>query len=352
VAHVAVNGGFWRGRRVLVTGHTGFKGAWLTLWLRALGAEVTGLSRDVPSDPSLHELVGGEPGVEADVRDYPAVRAAVAEHQPDVVFHLAAQALVRESFRAPRETYEVNVMGTVNVFEAVRELGGERVVVNVTSDKCYENREWEWGYREPEPKGGFDPYSNSKGCSELVTDAYRRSFFSAPGGPRLASARAGNVVGGGDWAVDRLLPDLMRGALAGTPVRVRNPESIRPWQHVLNPLSGYLALAEAVAGDPAFADGWNFGPADEDARPVGWIVERLGELWPGTLEVATDPGPHPHEARYLKLDSSKARAYLDWRPRWDLEDALARIVEWYSALRDGADVRAVTLAQIEAFQAA
>jgi CDP-glucose 4,6-dehydratase len=344
--------GFWAGRRVLVTGHTGFKGAWLTLWLQALGAEVTGLSRDVPSDPSLHVLAGGEDGVTADVRDYPALRDAVARTRPDVVFHMAAQSLVRESFRAPRETYETNVMGTVNVFEAVREVGGDTVVVNVTSDKCYENREWEWGYREYEPKGGFDPYSSSKGCSELVTDAYRRSFFSDPGGPRLASARAGNVVGGGDWAADRLLPDLMRGALGGTPVRVRNPASVRPWQHVLNPLSGYLALAEAVAGDAAFADGWNFGPADEDARPVGWIVERVGELWPGELEVVTDPGPHPHEARHLKLDSSKARAQLGWRPRWDLEEALARIVEWYAVLRDGGDVRAATLAQIEAFQAA
>jgi CDP-glucose 4,6-dehydratase len=237
------------------------------------------------------------------------------------------------------------------VLDAVRLHGsGVRAIVNVTSDKCYENREWEWGYREHEPMGGFDPYSSSKGCSELVTDAFRRSFFADAEGPRLASARAGNVIGGGDWGAERLVPDIMRAALAGEEVRVRNPSSIRPWQHVLNPLSGYLVLAQALWEKPELAEGWNFGPADEDARPVGWIVQRIAAQWPQELRWVQDDGPHPHEANYLKLDSSKARARLGWRPRLDLGETLESIVTWYSELRSGADMRAVTLGQIEAFQ--
>ncbi len=224
-----------------------------------------------------------------------------------------------------------------------------RSIVNVTSDKCYENREWEWGYREEEPMGGHDPYSSSKGCAELVTDAYRKSFFADPDGPRLASARAGNVIGGGDWGEDRLVPDIMRAALAGDEVRIRNPNSLRPWQHVLNPLSGYLVLAQALWERPEHARGWNFGPTDEDARPVGAIVERLHELWPGELRWVPDDGPHPHEARYLKLDSSRARQRLGWRPLVALDATLESIVDWYRRLRDGEDMRAVTLGQIEAF---
>jgi CDP-glucose 4,6-dehydratase len=242
-------------------------------------------------------------------------------------------------------------MGTVNVLDGVRLHGGDvRAVVNVTSDKCYENREWEWGYREHEPMGGHDPYSSSKGCAELVTDAFRRSFFSGADGPRLASARAGNVIGGGDWGEDRLVPDIMRAALAGEQVRVRNPSSIRPWQHVLNPLSGYLVLAQALWDAPEHAEGWNFGPTDEDARPVGWIVQRIAALWPQELRWVQDDGPHPHEARYLKLDSSKARARLGWRPGLDLEATLQSIVDWYRELHAGGDMHAVTLGQIEAFQ--
>ena len=340
---------FWSGRRVLVTGHTGFKGSWLALWLSALGAEVTGLSDAVPTEPSLFALARVEERVRtvwADVRDEGAVRRALEEAQPEVVLHLAAQSLVRRSFREPRETFDVNVMGTVCVLEAVRVVPGVRAVVNVTSDKCYENREWEWAYREDEPMGGHDPYSSSKGASELVTSAYRRSFFGDPDGPRLASARAGNVIGGGDWGADRLVPDVLRAALEGGAVEIRNPGATRPWQHVLNPLSGYLALAERLCEDSTAATAWNFGPDEADARPVGWVVERLDALWPGGLRWEREPGEHPHEARYLKVDSSRARARLGWAPVWGLERALESIVAWYAALQAGEDMRAVTLAQV------
>jgi CDP-glucose 4,6-dehydratase len=337
-----------------LTGHTGFKGSWLALWLADMGANVTGLADGVPTEPSLFqlaELADEVRTVRADVRDAEAVQRAVAETQPEVVLHLAAQPLVRRSFVAPRETLEVNIMGTVNVLEAVRLAPGVRAVVNVTSDKCYENREWDWAYRENEPMGGHDPYSCSKGASELVTSAYRRSFFSDPELPRVASARAGNVIGGGDWGANRLIPDIMRAALEDRAVEVRNPGATRPWQHVLNPLLGYLVLAQRLWEDPAAATAWNFGPADEDARPVGWILERLDALWPGGLRWEHDAGAHPHETRYLKVDSSRARARLGWAPQWGLERALGSIVEWYAALRAGADMRAVSLAQLKAFAA-
>jgi CDP-glucose 4,6-dehydratase len=292
----------------------------------------------------------GMQAIAGDVRDPQALGEAVGRCKPEIVVHMAAQSLVRRSFSAPRETYETNVMGTVNLLEAVRADRRVRAVVNVTSDKCYENREWEWGYREHEPMGGHDPYSNSKGCAELVTAAFRRSFFSNPDGTRLASARAGNVIGGGDWAQDRLVPDIMRAAAAGETLHVRNPTAIRPWQHVLNPLSGYLVLAQALWESQERACAWNFGPSDEDARPVGWIVRRIGDLWPEELRVTHDPGPHPHEAHHLKLDSSRARAYLGWRPAWGLEEGLEAVVEWYRRWREGEDMRAVTLEQIHAFQ--
>ncbi len=339
---------------MLVTGHTGFKGSWLVLWLASMGAEVTGLARREPTRPSLYslarlgELCATRP---VDVRDFEAVNETLAVARPEVVIHLAAEALVRRSFRDPRTTYEVNVMGTVNVLDAVRRTPGVRAVVNVTSDKCYENREWEWGYREDEAMGGFDPYSSSKGCSELVTGAFRRSFFADPDAPRVASARAGNVIGGGDWGEDRLIPDIMRGALAGVPIPVRRPDAVRPWQHVLNPLSGYLMLAQALTDDPAQATAFNFGPPSQDARPVDWIVARLAERWPEPLNWEVDPGPHPHEATYLKLDSSRAHNRLGWRPRWSLVEALDSTVDWYLALRAGQDVRRTTLAQVEDFVA-
>jgi CDP-glucose 4,6-dehydratase len=348
---------FWHERRVLLTGHTGFKGAWLALWLQSLGARVTGFSLGVPTQPSLYELARVGKGMESivgDVRDFAALADALAAARPEIVIHMAAQSLVRPSFSAPRTTYETNVMGTVNLLDAVRRDGKVRVVVNVTSDKCYENREWDWAYREHEPMGGHDPYSSSKGCAELVTDAFRRSFFCTEDSARLASARAGNVIGGGDWAEDRLIPDLMRAVLEGRPACVRSPESIRPWQHVLNPLAGYLTLAQALWSSGELAGGWNFGPAEEDARSVRWIVQRIAALWPEQLRWVEDPAPRPalHEARYLKLDSSRARSHLGWRPRWDLSRGLDATIAWYCALDAGEEMSAATLTQIEAYERA
>jgi CDP-glucose 4,6-dehydratase len=358
-ALVEIDADFWIGRRVLVTGYTGFKGAWLSLWLQSLGAEVTGLARGVPTRPSLYELahVGANMReLEADVRNRPAVIEALHEARPEVVLHLAAQPLVRRSLREPALTYEVNVMGTVNILEAVRAAGGETLaVVLVTSDKCYENPGG--GSRrfvEDDPLGGSDPYSSSKACAELVARAYRRSFFSDGGTPRVGTARAGNVIGGGDWGEDRLVPDTIRAVETGKSLRVRNPGAVRPWQHVLSPLGGYLRLAEALAGgeaEPARSGeargGWNFGPAAADVQPVGWIVQRLAELWEGELSWELDESENPPEAGHLALDSSAAETLLGWTPRWSLPEALELVVEWHRAHRDGEDMRAVSLAQIE-----
>jgi CDP-glucose 4,6-dehydratase len=345
---------------VLVTGHTGFKGAWLSLWLQSLGAEVTGLAPGVPTHPSLFELadVGAQMRqLAVDVRDGAAMRSALAQARPEVVLHLAAQPMVRRSLLDPVMTYEVNVMGTVNVLEAVRELGSDVLaVVVVTSDKCYENPPG--GSRrfvEGDALGGADPYSSSKACAELVAGAYRRSFFSGEDAPRLASARAGNVIGGGDWGEDRLVPDAVRAVASGTPLLIRNPHAVRPWQHVLSPLSGYLQLAQALARDDTQAtDGhaqgaWNFGPAEDDARPVSWIVRRLAELWDGELEWRLDDAVNPPEADHLALDSSAAERLLDWSPVWPLAQALELVVAWYRAQARGEDMRRVTLAQIAKF---
>ena len=337
-----------------ITGHTGFKGSWLCLWLGELGADVSGLSLGVPTEPSLFELAGVERRVRStigDVRDFEVVRDFVTASRPEVVFHMAAQPLVRHSLREPLVTYATNVMGTANVLEAVRTIGGVGAVVNVTSDKCYEERDLGRGYREGDPLGGSDPYSSSKGAAELVAAAYRRSFFGGHEGPRLASVRAGNVIGGGDWGEDRLVPDLMRAALAGAPLRVRNPDAVRPWQHVLNALSGYLTVAESLLGSPVAAEAWNFGPDPGDARPVREVVERLCELWGDGLRWESDPRAHPREAPHLALDSGAAERHLGWTPSWDLHRALGAVVEWHRAVAGGGDAREVSLAQIAAFAA-
>ena len=341
---------FWRGKRVLLTGHTGFKGSWLSLWLQSLGAEIQGLALEPPTTPDLfaEARVGeGMASTIGDIRDYETVRAVMESFRPEIVIHMAAQPLVRLSYSEPVATYATNVMGTVHVLEAARHAGSVRAIVNVTTDKCYENKEWVWGYREDEPMGGHDPYSNSKGCSELVTSAYRRSFLGAQG-IGLASARAGNVLGGGDWATDRLVPDILRAFEKGQPVVIRNPHATRPWQHVLEPLSGYLLLAQRLCGDSAdqFAEGWNFGPHEEDARPVQWIVEHMAESWGNGASWQLDGGEHPHEANYLKLDISKAKARLGWVPNWNLATALERITAWHHAWLAGQDVQRVCLQQI------
>jgi CDP-glucose 4,6-dehydratase len=355
---VEMNSEFWRGKRVLLTGHTGFKGSWMSLWLQSMGAQVTGYALNPPTEPSLFEaarVAEGMTSIIGDIRDLEKLQAVFAEHQPEIVFHMAAQPLVRYSYSAPVETYSTNVMGTVNLLEAVRHTGSVKSVVNITTDKCYENREWEWAYRENEPMGGFDPYSSSKGCAELVSAAYRSSFFNTANyskhGVALATVRAGNVIGGGDWAEDRLIPDILRAFEQGKVVNIRNPNSIRPWQHVLEPLRGYLTLAEQLYNHgPRFAEGWNFGPNDEDARPVGWIVEKMVKLWGNGASWQNDSGEHPHEANYLKLDISKARKHLAWHPALRLDDALQFIVDWAQQRQAGTDVRQLTLAQINTYQ--
>jgi CDP-glucose 4,6-dehydratase len=348
-----VNPDFWRGKRVFLTGHTGFKGSWLSLWLQSMSAEVFGFSRNTPSVPALFDEANVGANMQSflgDIRDYESVLGSMRACKPDIIIHMAAQPLVRYSYQSPIETYSTNVMGTVHVLEAARQVGTARAIVNVTTDKCYENKEWVWGYREDEPMGGFDPYSSSKGCSELVTSAYRHSFFHQTGAA-LASARAGNVIGGGDWAADRLVPDILRAFEESRPVHIRNPYATRPWQHVLEPLSGYLMLAERLHDDGlAFAEGWNFGPSDEDARPVQWIVDRMVRGWGGTASWQVDSGTHPHEANYLKLDISKAKARLDWQPRWSLAIALARIIDWHRHWLAQGDVQAECVRQIDQYQ--
>jgi CDP-glucose 4,6-dehydratase len=356
---MVINVKFWAGKRVFITGHTGFKGSWLSLWLQHLGAEVTGYSLEPPTRPSLFEVaeIGEEmKSLIGDVRDGETLATEMGAVAPDIVIHMAAQPLVRYSYLSPVETYSINVMGVVHLLEAVRKTPSVRAVINVTSDKCYENREWAWGYRENEPMGGYDPYSNSKGCAELVTAAYRNSFFN-PGkygdhNIALASARAGNVVGGGDWAKDRLIPDILKAMEKGEKIRIRSPYAIRPWQHVLEPLSGYLSLAERLYLEgPSFSEGWNFGPSDEDARPVQWIVENLVALWGDEAAWELDDNPQPHEATYLKLDCSKARARLCWKPRWPLKHALDKIVIWHKAYHNRQDMRALTIQQIDEYSA-
>lgn len=344
---------FWQGKKVFLTGHTGFKGGWLSLWLHKLGAEVHGYALAPNTTPNLFTVANVSnclaSSTIADIRDPSALNAALQASGADIVFHLAAQPLVRYSYESPVETYSVNVMGTVNLFEAIRKTNSVKAVVNVTTDKCYENREWVWPYREDEAMGGYDPYSSSKGCSELVTAAYRRSFF-ASSGVSVATARAGNVIGGGDWSSDRLIPDFLRAIDANQTLSVRSPGAIRPWQHVLEPLSGYLVLAEQLYSQGGqFAEPWNFGPSDEDARNVEWIVEQLVASVPEAIW-QRDEKPQPHEANYLKLDSSKARTYLDWQPRWNLKTALDSIISWHENWHQGKNMHDFTLNQIAKYE--
>jgi CDP-glucose 4,6-dehydratase len=348
----------YKGKKIFITGHTGFKGSWLCLLLNELGAEVYGYALNPPTNPSLYKIAKVDKLVTshiADVRDYNRLCSIMSVVQPDMIFHLAAQPLVRDSYKNPVDTYSINVMGTVNLLEAVRHTESVKAVINVTTDKCYENREWLWGYRENESMGGYDPYSNSKGCSELVTSAFRRSFFNpAEYGKThwvaLASARAGNVIGGGDWAEDRLIPDFIRAVGNGEKVRIRSPHAVRPWQYVLEPLSGYLMLGAKLYSEGAkYSEGWNFGPDDSDAKPVEWIINKICTLWGNNASFETDPNPQPHEATYLKLDCSKAKTRLGWHPKWDIDTAINRIVEWTKAYNQGADMRSVCENQIQQY---
>lgn len=352
-----VDPAFWQGRRVFMTGHTGFKGAWLSEWLLDLGAELTGYALAPPTEPSLFDQLGLAQRmhhIQADINDRQALAEAVVRADPEIVLHLAAQPLVLDSYLDPVGTYQTNVIGTAHLLEACRGLNALQAVVVVTTDKCYENREWHWGYREDEAMGGFDPYSSSKACTELVTAAYRRSFFACKDADpvaQIATARAGNVIGGGDWARDRLIPDAMRAFARGEILQIRYPESIRPWQHVLEPLGGYLRLAEQLGKQPdgRFAEGWNFGPADHDAVPVRQVLDRLCRHWPGAAWAAVD-GDHPHEAGFLKLDCSKARGLLGWTPKLDLDTALAWTSQWYRAANQQDDLRTLTTKQIADYQ--
>ena len=347
---------FWSGKKVFLTGHTGFKGGWLTAWLSSIGAKVTGFSLKPNTNPNLFEVAGVATLCEkthiGDVRNLDELRNAMQSGCPDIVIHMAAQPLVRYSYANPVETYETNVMGTVHILEAIRTCSSVKSVLIITTDKCYENKEWEWGYRENEPMGGYDPYSNSKGCAELVTASYRQSFFPeknyAKHGVAIASARAGNVIGGGDWSADRLVPDAISAFESEEPLMIRNPLAIRPWQHVLEPLSGYLVLAQALyEKGTTFNGAWNFGPTDADARPVQEVIELLIDRWGGIATWQQDGNPAPYEAHFLKLDCSKARQELAWNPSWSLEKAIEAIVQWQAAFRSKGDMRSMMLEQIE-----
>lgn len=350
---------FWQGKRVLLTGHTGFKGSWLSLWLQSVGAELLGYALQPPTNPNLFEVARvaeGMTSVIGDVCDREHLRAVVADFRPQIVVHMAAQSVVRSSYADPVFTYNTNVMGTVNLLEAIRQVGGVRVVVNVTSDKCYENREWVWGYRENDPLGGYDPYSSSKACSELVTTSYRNSFFHpseyTEHGLAIASARAGNVIGGGDWTPDGLVSDIIKSLLTQQPILIRNPYATRPWQHVLDALNGYMTLAEHLYNNgAAFAEAWNFGPYESSIKPVGWLVEQLLSLWGENASWEQDKAHQPHEANALSLDCSKARFKLGWEPKLSLAEALEQIIVWTKSYQAGDNMQQVTRAAIHQFMA-
>jgi CDP-glucose 4,6-dehydratase len=349
-----LNSEFWRGKRVFLTGHTGFKGSWLCLWLSEMGAEVTGYSIDVPTDPSLFELarVAERVGdIRGDIRSPDELGKAMREARPELIIHMAAQSLVRHSYDSPVETYATNVMGTVNLLEAIRQISSIRAVLVVTSDKCYENREWSRAFRETDPLGGRDPYSSSKACQEIITSAYRAAFFGpSAGNVAVASARAGNVIGGGDWAADRLIPDAVRAFTLRRPLEVRNPKAVRPWQHVLEPLSGYLSLAERLFSEgQRWAEGWNFGPLDEDAKPVEAVVEHLVMRWGDGARWIAASGSHPHEAGLLTLDCTKSRNELGWKPKWRLDRTLDAVVDWHRAFSRGTDMQSFCVQQIKEY---
>lgn len=345
---------FWQNKKVLITGHTGFKGSWLSLWLQLMGANVIGYSLPKPNNTIFFNLTGLEKDIKsytADICDLQILQQVIKKEKPEIVFHLAAQSLVRYSYDHPIETYATNVMGTINLLEVLRKIDCARAIVIITSDKCYDNREWVWGYRESEPMGGYDPYSSSKGCAELVTAAYRKSFFTGQRQSYLASARAGNVIGGGDFAPDRLIPDFMRAIMEDRPIKIRSPKAIRPWQHVLEPLSGYLLLAKHLwMHGQNFAESWNFGPDDKDAQPVEYIINQLIQLWGKKARWELDDEKHVHEANCLKLDASKARLKLNWNPKWPLELALRHTVEWYRAYLEKSDIRAIMLQQMNEYE--
>lgn len=344
----------FKGKKVLITGHTGFKGSWLCLLLNELGADVYGYALEPPTKPSLYSEANIDELVTsyiADIRDLALLKSVLKKVQPEVVIHMAAQPLVRDSYIIPVETYSINVMGTVHLLEACRHTFSVKAIVNVTTDKCYENKEWHWGYREQEPMGGFDPYSNSKGCSELVTSAYRNSYFNpadyAKHGVAVATARAGNVIGGGDWANDRLIPDFIRSITRGEKLKIRSPYAIRPWQHVLEPLTGYLNLAAKLLYEGVvYAQPWNFGPEDSDAKNVEWITKTICDFWGEGATYEIDKNPQPHEANYLKLDCSKAKVELNWFPKWDIETTLRSIVDWNKQYNSGSNARELSLKQI------
>ena len=348
-----VDPSFWKGKKVFLTGHTGFKGAWLSLWLQKMGAIIKGYSLDVNTKPALFAQANVAAEMESeigDIRNLEQLTESMVSFSPDILIHMAAQPLVRLSYQEPVDTYTTNVIGTVNVLEAARKCSNLKAIVSVTTDKCYENKEWEWGYRENEPMGGHDPYSSSKGCAELVTTAYRRSFFSSGDTASLASARAGNVIGGGDWAEDRLIPDILRAFEKSEPVVIRNPLSTRPWQHVLEPLSGYLVLAqELFLNGDNFAEGWNFGPKDEDCKPVSWILDTMVTYWGNNASWSLDKNNNPHEAGFLKLDCSKASNRLKWNPKWNLELTLKSIVDWHKLYTNGGDIKKQCLKEINIY---
>ena len=350
---------FWKGKCVFLTGHTGFKGGWLSLWLSSMGAKVTGYSLAPNTNPNFYEVAGINDVVEksliGDIRDLDNLRAAITATKPEIVIHMAAQPLVRYSYVNPVETYATNVMGTVHVLDSIRNTPSVRATVVVTTDKCYENKEWIWGYRENEPMGGYDPYSNSKGCAELIASAYRQSYFPSDQYKKhqvaIATARAGNVIGGGDWSVDRLIPDAIKAFEEQRPLIIRNPLATRPWQHVLEPLSGYLVLAQALYQEGAKFDGaWNFGPKDEDTRSVEEIVSLVIKNWNTPASWKQDEGDQPHEAHSLKLDCSKARQNLGWTPKWSLEKAVEQIAQWHKAYQSQENMQAVSLRQINSYQ--